>query len=189
MGNIALSVIVSNATALFLLWLFFTAGMHKVKPANHDYYARVFTGYGLPAEWASGPLPALVGSLEIGSGILLVIPPTRVVGVILICTLLLVYLIAMGQHWVSGRQDIDCGCGGSSDSKTSISHHLLVRNVVLLALALSCLLPMSDIQIYRMLPASALWLIAIAAALMVVLYLSTEQLISNEQKLERLKGR
>ncbi len=174
--------IASNAIALFLLWLFLSTGLHKIKPVNGSYYAKVFSNYGVSVPAVARLLPKLVGAVEIIIGVLVVLPNTRVIGVVAAVTALLIYLILMARQLWLGKKDMDCGCAGPlSDSK--ISDRLLFRNGVLIALALCCLAPSPHFGIYNV------ELIFPFSLLLIMLYLSVEQLISNGQKLERLTTR
>ncbi|MGI9288635.1 MAG: MauE/DoxX family redox-associated membrane protein [Pseudomonadales bacterium] len=174
--------IASNSIAVFLLWLFLSTGIHKLQPANRGYYATVFSNYGMSAPAIARLLPKLVGAVEIAIGVLVALPNTRVVGVVAAVTALLVYLLLMARQLWLGKKDMDCGCTGPlGDSK--ISDRLLFRNGVLIALALCCLLPGQGFGIQNV------ELIFAFALLLILLYLSVEQLISNDQKLERLTTR
>ncbi|WP_157736133.1 MauE/DoxX family redox-associated membrane protein [Granulosicoccus antarcticus] len=182
-----MSAIAGHAITFFFLWLFASAGIHKVSSANLDYYIKVFASYGMPGKWVNAQVVKCVGSVEIATGVLIVLPATRWMGASLAACLLSAYLLAMARQLWQGQLNMDCGCSGPSGADTSISHHLLIRNVVLVIMALLCLLPLSDAGIYQALPLAALLLVVGLALLMVLLYLSAEQLISSGQKLQRLK--
>lgn len=89
--------------------------------------------------------------------------------------LLLAYSLALGVNLARGNTSIDCGCG---DAPTPISGWLLLRNGVLLLLAL---VPAPADGV----PVAALhWLLAgTLIVLLAVLYLIAEQLLANHHLL------
>ncbi len=185
-----LAVIIVNAAALFLLWLFAVTGAHKLRSANTDYYVNVFADYGVPAALANSLLVKLVGCLEIMVGVLIAVPTSRAAGALAAAIILAAYLLLMARQLWLGKRDVDCGCAGPlGDAK--ISPQLLYRNAALVVLALFCWQPVQTITGYLALPgaAPALMLTGLLTAIMIMLYLSIEQLISNGQKLERLRRR
>lgn len=177
-----LMAITGNAIALFLLWLFLSTGLHKLQPANHGYYADVFSNYGVALPAIARYLPKLVGAAEIAVGVLIVLPNTRAIGVAAAVAVLLIYLVLMARQLSLGNKDIDCGCAGPLGD-TRISSQLLWRNGVLVALALCCLLPAKEFGM------QSVALVFAFALLLILLYLSAEQLIGNGQKLKRLTRR
>ncbi|WP_019531653.1 MauE/DoxX family redox-associated membrane protein [Dasania marina] len=173
----------SNSVAVFMLWLFVTAGISKLMPANRDYYIEVMAGYGLVLPELAKTLPVLVGLAEIVTGVLTLIPHTRLFGVMASVSILLIYFGVMANKVLAGEKNIRCGCSGPGVNM-NVSPVLLVRNAVLIALLI-----FSGMNIYSVDVDAGLWLVSIIFALIfIIVSLSTEQLIINEQKIKVLKA-
>lgn len=102
-------------------------------------------GYDLLPHWLWKPFALAYPLLEVLAGGLLLMPQTRVTGV---AATLLVLLLATGGVLVNllrGKTEIDCGCGGLSNSYSGLSWWLVVRNAVLIVLAFSILLIVDDV--------------------------------------------
>ena len=93
------------------------------------------------------------------------------------------YAGAMGINLVRGRRDIDCGCDGLN-GKQMLHPVLVIRNIVLMAIALATLLPLSA--------RSLIWadyVIALLATLSALaLYTALNTLIANVPSTNRLKA-
>ncbi len=177
----------ANAVAIFMLWLFAGAGVHKLLPANSDGYAEIFNDFGITAPGLARSLPKLIGALEITLGLMIVLPFTRTSGALAGAGLLLAYMGLLGWQLAKGRADMNCGCSGPA-GELKISTHLLWRNFTLAALALLCLAPLNPTPTSATVDHWNAWLLAgTMAAAMILLYLSCEQLIGNAQKLKTLK--
>ena len=171
--------ILSDASALFLLWLFGTAALNKLTADNRRYYQSVLNGYGLDHALLAKLLPTSIGLLELALGILIVIPASRDYAAIASVVLLAGYATAFSVQLLQGKAGIDCGCAGPA-GEIKLSGHLLVRNLLLMALAVSCLTPAQGLGL-------GYWsLVSLSGLLLVLLYLCTEQLIGNAQKLTAL---
>ncbi|WP_052706195.1 MauE/DoxX family redox-associated membrane protein [Vibrio galatheae] len=173
--------ILSDSSALFLFWLFASAGIGKLKPANRRYYADLMSEY--LGSWASklGGVIMLVGGVELLSGLALLAPTTRMLGAIAILALLVSYLALMSYQLYQGKVEMDCGCSGPY-SNIKVGPEILVRNVVLCIIAALCFLPAV---------AAFSSTIALASALAIFFaftYLSAEKAISNLQKIKLLKA-
>lgn len=176
----SLSQIFSDASALFMLWLFVRAGLHKLAPANRDYFAALLGEYGWHSRHIALPL-TLVGLTELGIGLAIFLPASRSVAALAACAMLLGYLLLMATQLYRGHRDMDCGCGGPGGG-LKISGALLLRNLLLAGSALLCLLPgYSQMGGY--------WLFAVSCAVIAILInLCAEQLIANAQQLKTLRG-
>jgi hypothetical protein len=171
--------ILSDASALFLLWLFGSAALNKLKTDNRLYYQTVLSGYGIDHVLLAKLLPASIGLLELALGLLMVIPASRGYAAIAAIALLAGYATAFSVQLLQGKAGIDCGCAGPAGD-IKLSGHLLVRNLLLMALAIGCLLPAQGLGL-------GYWsLVSLSALLLVLLYLCTEQLLGNAQKLTAL---
>jgi len=176
--NTALTGVLGNAAALFLLWLLVDAGLHKLRPANRDYYASVLTGYGVPG---GARLAAPLGAVELVTAISITLPSTRLFGAGLAVLLLLAYAIGVGVQLRRGRAGADCGCAGPG-GRLSISVELLLRNLLLVLVAIAVwLMPVGG-------GGPAGWLLAVpAAAVLILVNLSAEQLLGNLPKLRAIR--
>jgi hypothetical protein len=85
--------------------------------------------------------PAAVGvvAAELGLGAVLLVPGGRTIGLAGSAALLFVYAIAVAVNLARGRR-IDCGCGGPG-VRRPIGGRLVVRNVIVAAVALAALAP------------------------------------------------
>lgn len=172
--------VISDATALFILWLFGNAAVHKLNPANRPYFTALLVEQG----WRSNHFLLLAinftGITELTIGLAIVYPPTRPVAAIAASLLLLGYLALMAYQLQRGRTDLDCGCGGPARS-LKISSALLLRNLLLAMLALFCLFPPTLREGY--------WIYSLLLAFITVLVnLCAEHLIGNGQKLKLLRS-
>ena len=172
--------ITSDAIAIFLMWLFISAGIQKLYPKDKNYFAIIMKNYGWKST-ASAPLIAkLLGSFELLLGLTIVIPTTRTTSALLAATLLFVYMLLMAYQLNQGRRDIECGCGGPGN-QLEISELLLLRNIILIGLAYFCLNTGSAFQF-------SYWSLSAAFSLLIILiYQSSEQLMSNADKLKTLR--
>ncbi len=173
--------VLSDSSALFLFWLFATAGISKLRSANRSYYAELMSEY--LGRWANklGGFILLIGVAELLSGLSLLAPATRTIGAAAVLTLLVFYLALMSYQLYQGKVDMDCGCSGPY-SNIKVGVETLVRNVVLCIIAALCLLPaIGEFSVT----------ITLAAALAIFFaftYLSAEKAISNLQKIKLLKA-
>ncbi|WP_339668505.1 MauE/DoxX family redox-associated membrane protein [Dasania marina] len=174
-----LTWVLANAAALFLLWLFVAAGSSKLQRSNGNYYAVVFTGYGIPPGFWAQQLPKMVGLVEVIVGMMVVVPALRQWGAIAAAAILASYFLLVAWQLMQGKTGMDCGCAGPDD-EIKISGHLLIRNLLLLALALFCLLSVGSSGVMP-------WVMSVlAASIMVLLYLSCEQLMVTAQRIKLL---
>jgi uncharacterized membrane protein YphA (DoxX/SURF4 family) len=171
---------ISDATALFMLWLFVTAGIGKINPENSLYFSDLFASYGWRNIKVANIIAKIIGFIEIIIGIAIIFPTTRAFASLIAIGLLFAYLVNMTFQLVQGRRELDCGCSGAA-SQLKISGHLLLRNVFLIGVAFFALAPGNIIEI-------DIGLLSIFFALVaIVIYQSCEQLIGNAQKLKILR--
>lgn len=183
-----INILLSDACALFFLWIFVQAGLHKMSKMNEHYYGNLVLEYfnlyqGIDEGLAkSKQLPwihkmvKLIGVLELCLAVAIVIPFTRYVATFLVITALLAYMLMMSYQLLQGKREMDCGCGGSA-SQLKISGSLLLRNFIFALMALFCLLPgQSSLS-------STTFVIFVVALFAILLNLMIEQLIANSQKL------
>ncbi len=177
----ALLVVVSTAVALFMCWLLVNAGLHKINPANKQYYAQLVSTYTFERLKPKGWVIFSLGIAEIALALLLILPHTRSYVAPLVCLLLLSYMASMAFQLYQGKKDLACGCSGPN-SHLKVSMGLLLRNCILAAGVLFCLLPLSPLNI------DLGFLAGCVALACIVFYLSCEQLLANAQKLTLMRG-
>lgn len=170
-----------NAIALFILWLFVSAGYSKLLPSHRDYYLQVFRDYGISSQSFAGVLIYSVGAFEVLTGFLVIAPPLRTPGLIIAGLILSSYLLLMAQQLRQGKAQMECGCSGPN-SGIQLSPSLLIRNAVLIAI-----LPIATNTGLGWEFQS--WLVSIMTAFMLVLTsLSVDQLLRNTQKIKAINA-
>jgi len=183
-----MSYVLSDASALFLMWIFAQAGLHKVQSANGVYYANLIAQYlnlqayldhNVKAKLQFKSLAKAIGIIEVSLALALVIPGTRAVAAMLAIAVLLSYLLLMAFQIMQGNKDLDCGCMGPA-GQTNISSSLLLRNGVFSVLAWLCLAPGNSFF------TSAMVMTIVISLVMILLNLTFEQLIVNAQRLKVL---
>jgi hypothetical protein len=104
---------------------------------------------------------------------------------ILAVVLLGIYASAIAVNLLRGRRDIDCGCmgpAGGSQDRHRLSEWLLLRNAALIGLGAVVLLPVSGREL--------LWLdaagIVTGAAVALLIYCTSDQLLANRPLLDRM---
>ncbi|TEA76947.1 methylamine utilization protein MauE [Allopusillimonas ginsengisoli] len=110
------------------------------KLASFARFENATAGYALlPANWVR-PFAALFIAAELCSGMMLLVPTTRAGGAALAMAVLLLASAGIVANLLRGRRDIDCGCGGFTEKTGGLSWWLVLRNSLLLALAVPALL-------------------------------------------------
>lgn len=183
-----MSYVFSDASSLFLMWVFALAGLHKVQSVNGHYYANLIAQYlnlqayldhSVQAKSQFKLLAKAIGIVEVTVALVLVIPSTRAIAAMLAIVILMSYLLLMAYQIVQGKKNLDCGCMGPA-GQTNISGSLLLRNGVFTVLACLCLTPGSSFF------TSAMVMAIIISLVMILLNLTFEQLIVNAQRLKVL---
>jgi len=95
--------------------------------------------YRLLPRAALPPFARVLPLLEILAGALLLPLATRHAGALLALALLAMFTAAIAINLLRGRDRIDCGCGGAH---TPLSTAVVLRNVVLMGLALAASAPL-----------------------------------------------
>jgi methylamine utilization protein MauE len=174
----AIGVIVRAGFAL----LFARAAAHKLRDRSAFRYA--VASYRLvPGNWTSAVANLLVGA-EIAIAAALCVPAFGRVASLGAAGLLLTYGAAIGANLLRGIRDIDCGCTAASRNQP-LRAGLVVRNLVLVGLALAGAMPAA---------ARALtWLDAITAVAAVaaaaLLYGAAEGLLAGSERSQALARR
>ncbi len=175
----SLDPVISATLRIVLAAVFLIAAIHKLSDfrgfrATLEEYRLLPNGLILPAA-AAFPL------IEIGAAVALLTPaaarPAGVASFVLLCA----YTLAIGINLARGRRDIDCGCSGPA-MKQSLSEWLLLRNGILLGVALLCLAPAGA--------RALIWIdfvtIAFSALTFLLLYTAANFLIANGPRLKAL---
>jgi hypothetical protein len=161
--------------ALFLAWLFATAGLQKLRAPI--WYAGLISRY-LDLQKLSRTLVVVIAISELACAILLLVNETRVLGLVFAAGLLVVYAALMMVQLQRGRADMNCGCAGPA-SDTSISPGLVYRNLVCAGLAVvAAALPLQG-GVWSL---SLLVTSGLVSLFMALVYVACEQLIANSQR-------
>jgi hypothetical protein len=152
--------------------VFALALSHKLR--SYPRFRASLQAYGIVPEFLLGIFAPTIVLLEALAVLSLFVPDGP--GSLVAFAVLGVYTVAMGLNLARGRRYIDCGCG---DLPTPLSGWLLLRNVLLMALAWPYGLP----QVYAGSPWA--WLLAaMVVVVFVVFYLTMEQLLASEGLVE-----
>jgi uncharacterized membrane protein YphA (DoxX/SURF4 family) len=176
-----LDPIYATIVTLLVAFVFARAATHKVM--DYSRHVAIVADYQVMPAWFVPLLAPLVIVLEFAAAVLVLLPATRSMGLILAIGLLLAYLCSISLNLLRGRTSIDCGCGWGSQGH-QINGWLVVRNLVMIAIALAALLPATN----RSLQLADWVLVALAGAAVIGLYSISELLISNWMNLNKLKS-
>jgi len=170
----------SDASSLFIFWLFAVAGSHKLKPDNDRYFSDLLEEYGISNNGVALSIAKFVGTVEIVIGIAIVVPYTRSIAAVFAMAILFSYLLLMATQYYQGKRDLDCGCSGPG-SDLKIGPAVLLRNSLLLVVAASCLNSSNGLF-------SGYWAFSILLSLCgILVYLCSEQIMKNLQHLKLMR--
>ena len=172
------------AIALLIAGLFMHAGSSKLLSQNQRYYTDVIQSYAIAPGSLTPLLPRLIGSFESLIALLILLPMFSRVGLFAAAGLLALYLLVFAKLLMQGRADINCGCAGPG-AEVKISSTLLLRNGILIAL---CLFSANTVAVTAAEFITGWFLILPLAAVLGLIYLSCDQLIVNQQKIEMLRN-
>ena len=163
--------------------LFVGAAWHKASAPGR--FEAVLRDYKLLPPFLSRPAAVLIPAIELLLG-LGWISGARIAAVTS-AALLAIYALAMVINLARGRIYIDCGCGFGPTAETEqvVSSSLVARNMLLLCLALSILLPVAerDLGIID-------YVVVLATVLTAMfLYAATGQLIRNRAAIAAWRGK
>ena len=140
-----LDPLIAKAISVGMGVMFLVAAYHKL--AEGPSFRVTLLEYQLLPEVLVSPMSRLLPLLELllGASWLLAFYQQSITA-IGSAILLGMYAFAIGINLMRGRHYIDCGCGfgGKSDSEQFLSGGLVMRNLILVALALLTLLPAID---------------------------------------------
>ena len=162
-----------GAIAVFACLIFFHAGFSKFRHAA-DYIDIMAAYLGRPVK---GWTVTAVGTSEMVLALLLLVPATASIAAMCCSFLLIMYAGFMWRQIRAGRKDLRCGCSGPA-AEARIAPELVLRNL-LVAVPLLGVASLS--------PSFNSWVVvSLGTALglfLVLIYLSTDQIIVNRQRL------
>jgi len=176
-----LDPVFSLAVAALFAFVFGQACLHKLMDFRR--HVEVIKDYRIAPARLAPVLGAVVVLLELAAAVLVLWPALRSAGLGLGAGLLLVYGLSIGFNLLRGRTSIDCGCGWGTHGQR-ISNWLLLRNALLVGVALAGLAPMAQ----RPLNPLDWVLVALASLALIAVYSIGDLLIANWLKLSQLKS-
>lgn len=164
-----------------ILWL---GAIDKLR--NMLLFEAAVAGYKLLPSSIQKPFAYAFVCVELLAGLLLLVPEWRALGAIGALAVFLVATLGMTVNLLRGNTDIDCGCGGLSQSSTGLSWLIVARNVVLAAFVLFVMTqansPLREIVWFD-------WVSFIGFALaMLGLYFVLNQLIESHIQIEKIRS-
>lgn len=168
---------IGNGLALFFVWLFAVAALHKMR--SPEYYRRLMASYGNVAGVGTS-LVLLVAFCELSVALLFLIPATRAAGFACGAMLLLAYAAMMAWQYLRGHGDMACGCAGP-ESALTVGPALIIRNLVCAGLALPAM------ALAKTLPASpgGAAIALTVAFIAIFFYVCSDLLIANAQAMNQ----
>jgi hypothetical protein len=133
----AIDPVFSLLGSLALAVLFASSSYHKALDLSR--FEWVLANYQLLPSVLVGPAASLMTAIEIGVSAALLFPASRKSAATTAAALLLAYSLAIGINLLRGRTEIDCGCGG--DTEQPIGPGLLLRNALLICVAIVTIQP------------------------------------------------
>lgn len=174
--------ILTLSASLIVAAILLAAASHKLRAPQR--FARQLEAYELLPQAAIAAAARGVPVVEVLIAIALLVPAGRAWGAVSAAVLLALYTAAIAINLWRGRRDIDCGCSGPGLERP-ITGALVLRNAVLIALALLAALPMRAAALHGF----GLFLIAAVVAAGLILYTAIEGLAANQPRLKSLSGR
>ena len=167
-----LSVLVTGIT-IFVGIIFFHAGYSKVRHSTE--YVDIMAAYlGRPVNVSA---VTVAGVAEMALAVMVLVPGMRSIGALGCSLLLMLYAVLMWRQIQAGRRDMHCGCSGPA-AETRIGPELILRNV----LVAFPLLAAAFIKT-AFIPWVGMTLGLVLGFFLVLIYLSTDQIIANRQRL------
>ena len=174
--------IVAVSCSLVLAVILLTGASHKLRAPHR--FARQIDDYALLSGNAVSLAARALPVLEVLIAVALLVPGLRAWGAASAGLLLALYTAAIAINLWRGRREIDCGCSGPGLERP-LSSALLVRNAVLIAMAVLAAVPSTTAVLHGF----GLFLIGASVAAVLILYTATEGLLTNQPRLKSLSGR
>ena len=174
---------VQNLISVFFTLLLLWASIHKF--SDRRQFQGILAAYQIIPNMLLPAFALAIPVLELSLGLAWITGMQAVIVASLTAGLLGLYSLAMGINILRGNIEIDCGCGlSSSKQKTAgyqkLSAGLLVRNATLILISLSVLLPSND-RVLGLLDYAS---IAMACAVLFLVYAAINQLLANKQLID-----
>ena len=160
--------------------VFTVAALGKV--ADRASFVRALRSQGLTVRWARRTAAVVIPTCELACAIALWIPSLRRAAAVVAALMLVAFTLVLVRSIVTGVK-ADCGCFGSS-ARDNVSWVSVVRNGVLVALALTAAVPEPD----GVGPAAALLAGIGAGVLVLVVDLGAAVLARNWARPEQVGG-
>lgn len=174
-----LMTLLATISTLLLSYLFVVGGWQKF--ADTTYFQQLISDYRiLPGGWSAWIARSLP-LVELGAGLALLIPATRMLALAVVTLLLTGYTAAIALNIARGRRDLNCGCAGPGQEQT-ISGWLLGRNLLLITMGL-----MSGAHLQSLQLGWQGWCMALLGVTLAALFYHVfNQLIANNNLLRRI---
>ena len=160
--------------------MFGFAAVHKLKAVA--VFKATLDEYQLVPRMLSGIVAALLTLLELLAAILVLVPPVRTTGLLIMAVLLIIYTTGISINLIRGRRDIDCGCSGPA-SRHELSGWLVTRNLVLLSLVSLAANPLAQRPLNWLDVVVVLFSVMVASGL----YMGMNQLLAQAPRLAALR--
>ena len=168
--------LIVKVISLYFGLLFLLAAAHKLSAPAH--FRAVLEAYELMQRAFATPVARAVPLIEFVLGISwLVLPKVAIVAAIS-TALIALYSFGIAVNLYRGRTHIDCGCtmGGPVHGHQKLSHALIVRNSVLVVVALVSMVPANE-RVLGLLDYVTLLPVLILG---VLLHVASNQLMGND---------
>jgi len=181
-----LDPLILKAISIGMGLLFLLAAVHKFSSAEE--FRATLEDYQVMPLSLVGPAARIVPIVELllgGSWLLSYYQQTMTA--IASAALFFAYTLAIGINLYRGRVHIDCGChfSGKGDSQQFLSGGLVIRNLLLIIVVLSTLLPIGD----RVLGFSDYVVVAAVLLAASFLFAAVNQLIANRAAIDTWRKR
>jgi uncharacterized membrane protein len=163
-----------------LALLFLVAAVHKLRAPTA--FRDQLADYRLVPGRATLAAAAAVVAGELTTGLALLAPSLRLAAPGAALVLLFAYSFAIALNLVRGRRDIDCGCSGPA-LRQPLTPWLLVRNALLVGIAVACLAPVRGRTLIWVDAVTVLGGVGVLAAL----YAASNRMLANAPALLRLR--
>lgn len=164
--------------------LLLMGGLDKLR--HFDLFEGAVLAYRLVPAALSKPFAVIFVSAEISAAVLLLIPQTRFYGALLAVIVVGVATIGVAVNLLRGHTDVACGCGNLKQQSAGLSWWLVIRNAVLLGVAVLFFIPQQVFAERHFSWVDGLTFFGSTLAIL-GLYFAVNQLIESHMKLQKLK--
>ena len=166
--------------ALAFALLLAAAAWHKLSDPGR--FRGILAAYRILPEALTAPAAWLLAILEAGLAIAWALGWNLSMTAPATAALFGIYMLAIGLNLLRGRTFIDCGCGfgAAGGSGQQLSNHLLLRNALLIAAALTAALPATARELLLIDYAGLVG----ACLVLALIYAGGNQLLLNAQSID-----